>query len=136
MRKSLLLLTPLLLAGCVNDTASYKIDPNDHAITVRVVQDYFWSKQARLRVTATRLPDCQRLLDVGEVDIAGLEIELFASGPGLYTLRSGDDVWLVETQGCSEREAPAADAVTGQALGVFYLDEHNKMVFESAEAAS
>ncbi|MGH8853600.1 MAG: hypothetical protein ACREWI_04895 [Telluria sp.] len=136
MRKPLLLLTPLLLAGCVNDTASYRIDSNDHAITVRVVQDYFWSKDAKLRLTATRLPDCQRLLDLGEVRLKDLEIELFASGPNLYTLRSGEDVWQVETTGCTELEAPAANAVTGQALGVFYLDETNKLVFEALDAAS
>ena len=50
MRKPLLLLpslfASLLLAGCVNDSASYQIEGNDHALTVRVLQDYFWSKNA------------------------------------------------------------------------------------------
>ncbi len=135
MRKSFFLLVPLLLAGCVNDTASYRIDPNDHAITLRVVQDYFWSKQAKLLLTATRMPDCQRLVNLGEVTLSGLEIELFASGPDVYTLRSGEDVWQVETQGCTELEAPQANAVTGQALGVFHLDEHDKLVFEAPDTA-
>jgi hypothetical protein len=139
MRKPFILLTPLLapllLAGCVNDTASYRIEANDHALTLRVVQDYFWSKQAKLRLTATRLPDCQRLMDLGEVTLSGLEIELFASGPNLYTLRSGEDVWQVDTGGCTELEAPDANAVTGQALGVFHLDEHDKLVFEAAAAS-
>jgi hypothetical protein len=140
MRKPLLLtvplLAPLLLAGCVNDTASYRIDSNDHAITLRVVQDYFWEKQASLRLTAVRMPDCQRQLDLGEVALSGLEIELFASGPNVYTLRSGEDTWQVETQGCTQLDAPEAKAVSGQALGVFHLDEHDKLVFEAAEAAS
>ena len=43
------LLAPLLLTGCVNDTASYQIEGNDHALTVRVVQDYFWSKQGTVK---------------------------------------------------------------------------------------
>jgi hypothetical protein len=43
MRSTLLLLTPLLvLTGCVNESASYEIDSNDHALTVLVMQDYFW----------------------------------------------------------------------------------------------
>jgi hypothetical protein len=129
------LLAPLLLAGCVNDTATYQIDSNDHALTVRVVQDYFWKKEGTVRLTAARLPDCQRQMELGEVALSGLEIELFASGPNLYTLRSGKDTWQVETTGCTQLEAPEANAVTGQALGVFHLDEQGKLVFEAAEAA-
>ena len=130
------LLAPLLLAGCVNDSATYRIDPNDHAITLRVMQDYFWSRQATLRLTAVRLPDCQRQVELGEVALSGLEIELFETSPNVYTLRSGEDTWQVETQTCSRLEAPDAKAVTGQALGVFHLDDNKKLVFEAAEAAS
>jgi hypothetical protein len=138
MRKPFFLLTTLLaplLSGCVNDSATYPIESNEHALTVRVVQDYFWSKNATLRLTAARLPDCQRQFELGEVSLSGLEIELFASGPTLYTLRAGEDVWQVDTQGCTEMEAPEANAVTGQALGNFHIDEENKLVFEAAEAA-
>lgn len=138
MRKPLILffplLAPLLLAGCVNDTASYPIEGKEHALTVRVMQDYFWSKDATLRLTAARMPDCQRQLDLGKVSLSGLELELFASGPSVYTLRSGEDVWQVDTQGCTELEAPEANAVTGQALGSFHLDEHDKLVFEAPAA--
>lgn len=138
MRKPLMLLVPLfaplLLAGCVNDSASYQIEGKEHALTLRVVQDYFWSKHATLRLTAARLPDCQRQMDLGEVSLSGLEIELFASGSNVYTLRSGEDVWQVDTQSCIELEAPEANAVTGQALGSFHLDEHDKLVFEAPAA--
>ena len=140
MRQPLFLLPPLLasllLAGCVNDSVSYQIEGKEHALTVRVLQDYFWSKDATLRLTAARMPDCQRQMELGEVALSGLEIELFESGPNLYTLRSGEDVWQVETQGCTELEAPQADAVTGQALGSFHLDEHDKLVFEEAGAGA
>jgi hypothetical protein len=135
MRKPLFLLPPLLatllLTGCVNDSESYQIESNDHALTVRVMQEYFWNKDATLRLIATRMPDCQRQFELGRVPLSGLEIELFASGPNQYTLRSGEDVWQVETQGCTELEAPPADAVTGQALGSFHLED-DKLVFEPA----
>ncbi|CAN7163568.1 hypothetical protein [Massilia sp. LjRoot122] len=129
------LFAPLLLAGCVNDWASYQIEGKEHALTLRVVQDYFWSKEATLRLTAARMPDCQRQMELGKVSLSGLEIELFASGPTVYTLRVGEDVWQVDTQGCTELEAPDASAVTGQALGSFHLDEHDKLVFEAANAS-
>lgn len=138
MRKPFYLLPPLfaslLLAGCVNDSASYPLEGKDHALTVRLMQDYFWSKDATLRLTAARMPDCQRQMELGTVSLSGLEIELFASGPNVYTLRSGEDVWQVETEGCTELEAPEANAVTGQALGSFHLDEDDKLVFEAAAA--
>ena len=138
MRKSFFLLTPLLaslLAGCVNDSATYPIEGKEHALTLRLLQDYFWSKDATLRLTAARMPDCQRQMELGQVPLSGLEIELFASGPNLYTLRAGEDVWQVETEGCTELEAPEANAVTGQALGSFHLDENDKLVFEAAGTA-
>ena len=129
------LLAPLLLAGCVNDSASYQIEGKEHALTVRVVQDYFWSKEGTVRLTAARLPDCQRQMELGELPLPGLEIELFSSGPNLYTLRAGEDTWQVETQGCTQLEAPDANAVTGQMLGAFHLDANGKLVFEAAETA-
>lgn len=135
LRPLAVLLAPFMLAGCVNDTASFQIEGKDHSLTLRVVQDYFWSKDATLRLTATRMPDCMRQMELGEVSLSGLEIELFASGPNVYTLRSGEDVWQVDTQACTELEAPKANAVTGQALGSFHIDEHDKLVFEAPGAA-
>ncbi len=140
MRTPFSLFTPLLaaalLAGCVNDSVSYPIEGKDHSLTLRLVQNTFWSKEAGLRLTATRMPDCMRQFTLGDVSLSGLEIELFASGPNVYTLRAGEDVWQVDTGSCIELEAPEANAVTGQALGTFHLDEGNKLVFEAAEAAA
>lgn len=132
MRKSLLL-APLLaplLAGCVDDSATYHIDGNQHVLTVRATQDYFWSKEVRLELIASRMPDCQRRIALGRLAPDELELELFASGENEYTLRAGEQAWRVETQGCSELTAP--ETVTGQPLGLFHLDEHKKLIFEAA----
>lgn len=130
MRK-LLLLTPLLLAGCVDDSATYYIDGNQHALTVRVLQEYFWKKDVTIDLLASRMPDCQRRIPLGALPMSDVEIELFQSGENVYTLRAGEQAWRVETAGCSELEAP--EQVTGQPLGLFHLDENNKLVFEKAE---
>ena len=135
MRSPLLLLTPLLLlAGCVNESASYAIDSSDHALTVIVTQDYFWSKQANLAVVATRLPDCQRQFDLGKAPLTDLNVELFSTGDESFLLRSGDDMWQVETQGCTELPPPSAN-VQAQPIGVFHLDSKKKLVFERADGA-
>ena len=130
MRK-LLLLTPLLLAGCVDDSATYYIDGNQHALTVRAMQEYFWKKDVTLDLLASRMPDCQRRIPLGALPMSDVEIELFQSGENVYTLRAGEQAWRVETEGCSELEAP--EQVTGQPLGLFHLDENKKLVFEKAE---
>lgn len=136
MRSSLLLLTPLLLlTGCVNESASYQIDSNDHALTVVVTQDYFWSKRARLQVIASHMPDCQRQFDLGKTPLADLNIELFSTGDETFLLRAGDEMWQVETQNCTQLGEPSAD-VQAQPIGVFHLDAKKRLVFERAEGAA
>lgn len=136
MRKVLISLAPLLLAGCVNESASYYIDGNEHALSLRAQQERFWSKRVTLRLVATRLPECQRQLVLGDVPLSGLDVELFASGDNVYALRAGDQVWQVETQGCTELAVPA-QGVVGQPLGAFRLDgAGKKLVFEKAAATA
>ena len=129
--RPLFLLAPLLLAGCVDDSATYYIDGNQHALTVRATQEYFWSKEISLSLLASRMPDCQRRIPLGALPLADVEIELFESGQDVYTLRAGELSWRVELDGCSEMEAP--EQVTGQPLGLFHLDDNKKMIFERAE---
>jgi hypothetical protein len=132
--RSPLLLLPLLLAGCVNETASYAIDGSDHALTVIVTQDYFWSKQAGLRLIASRLPDCQRQFDLGKTPMADLNVELFSTGDNSFLLRAGDEMWQVDTQTCTKLPEPSEN-VQAQPIGVFHLDGAKKLVFERAEGA-
>ncbi len=78
MRK-LLLLTPLLLAGCVDDSATYYIEGNTHALTVRAVQEQFWKKEVTLDLIAARMPDCQRRFELATLPVSDVELELFGS---------------------------------------------------------
>lgn len=135
MRTSLILLAPLLLAGCVDQSASYAIDGNDHALIVRAEQERFWSDEVTLHVIASRLPDCQRQLALGSVPLGDLDLELFANGDDVYTLRAGERQWQVETRGCTELAAPA-QAATTRPLGAFHLDDSKKLVFEPAAATA
>jgi hypothetical protein len=127
----LTLTSTLLLAGCTNESASYLIDGADHAVTVIVTQDYFWSKQTGLRVIASRLPDCQRQFDLGKTPLADLNVELFSTGAETFLLRSGDAMWQVDTQNCSQLPEPS-DNVEAQPVGVFHFDAKKRFVFEKA----
>jgi hypothetical protein len=134
MRKALIFLAPLVLAGCVNESASYYIDGNEHALTVRAEQEYFWSKQVTLRLIASRLPDCQRQLVLGKVPLPELDVEVFASGDNVYTLRAGEQIWQVDAQACAQLPTPAQ--AMGTPVGEFRLGAGRKMVFEQAAAST
>ncbi|MES2151926.1 MAG: hypothetical protein V4508_19275 [Pseudomonadota bacterium] len=133
MRRTLLLLTPLLLAGCVNESASYFVSGNEHTLTVRAEQDYFWQDEVTLKLIAARLPDCQRQFTLGKLPATGLVVELFAAGDNVFTLRAGKQLWQIETQTCTQLAAPAPNAL-GDPLGSFKLSD-DKMVFEAAAPA-
>lgn len=133
MRKILLATLPLLLTACVNDSATYYVDgTNNHTLSLRRQQDYFWTDNVRLTLLAARLPECQRQIPLGDALRDDVEMEVFASGENRWTLRSGEQVWQVETQGCSliGETGPA----TGEKVGTFKLDG-DKLLFEPAVAA-
>ena len=132
MRKTLIVLTPLLLAGCIKQSASYYVsDARDHAITVRAEQEYVWDQRISLTLVASRFPDCQRAIKLQKVPKPDVVVELFSSGENVFTVRSGDELKQFEMQGCTELPTPAPNAI-GQAVGVFRLGEGEKMDFEAS----
>lgn len=138
MRKTLILLTTMLLAGCVNDSASYYIDGRDHALTIRREQDYFWRDRVKVSLVAARLPDCQRLHELTDIAHAErVKAELFAAGDNLWNLRLDDRLWQIDTQSCTEltelQNDPKADL--GQPLGSFEVED-GKLVFTALPGAA
>lgn len=133
MRRRLLVLTPLLLAGCVDQSTSYTVNGNrDQALTVRAEQEYFWSDEVTLRLIVSRLPDCQRQHPLTTLPVPQVDIELYASGENLFTLRAGKQAWQVDMQTCEQSPA-APQSAPGDKLGSFKLGDE-KMVFEPAAA--
>jgi hypothetical protein len=128
MRKILLATLPLLLTACVNDSATYYADgSNNHTLSLRRQQDYFWNNDVKLTLLAARLPDCQRQIVLGEMDAEDVNFELFSDDERHWSLRSGNQVWQVETQKCTlvSETGPA----TGEKVGTFKLDG-DRLVFE------
>lgn len=125
------LLLPLLLTGCARDSATYYVDgaSSGHTLSLRREQDYFWNDNVRLTLVATRMPECQRQIPMGEMLLDEVDVELFSSPDNFWSLRSGDQVWQVETQTCAlmSENGPA----TGTKVGDFKVLD-NKLVFEAA----
>lgn len=130
MSKRLILLTPLLLSACVNGSAHYSAaDGNDRALIVRAQQEYFWQKEVNLQLIASNLPDCQRQLRLGKVPVEGLDVELYADGDEVYTLRSAGQSWQVALRTCEQ--VTAVQEASGKPLGSFRLLD-DKLVFVQA----
>lgn len=133
MRKLLAVLISLLLTACVDDSASYYVDKDssNHALTVRRVQEQLWSDDVLVTLTLTRLPECQRRITLALMPADEVELELFANGDNIWTLRAGTLLWQVDTETCTEFEE--AKGELGEALGSFKI-ENNKLVFEPVAA--
>ena len=135
MRLPLIFLAPLLLSGCFIETSTYVIDLNtDHAITLKVEKDNFWTKEGTLRVVMSRLPDCQRQYELGSVWLADLQVELFGNGNNVYTLRAGEQMWQINIETCTNLGEPKA-GVAGLPVGNFKF-ENKELVFLKAGAAA
>jgi len=136
MRKILFLVPLLLLAGCVNDSATFYVDGSrEHTLTVRRQQEYFWKEDAQYTLMAARLPDCQRAIALGEMPLEGLDFELFASGDNVWSLRAGKYVWQVETQGCTLVSEGGSTTATGAKLGTYSAESKKTKMRFDAEAA-
>ncbi|MTV39963.1 hypothetical protein [Duganella radicis] len=131
MRNTLILLTPLLLAACVDDSASYYADGpvGNHALTIHRAQKHFWSSESRVELIMQRLPDCIRRVELTEMPAEDVEIELLSGGDNVWTLRAGAEMWQVETQTCTQYPDVKGDG--GELMGVFRPDG-NKFVYEAA----
>ncbi|MET0321515.1 MAG: hypothetical protein ABW069_12415 [Duganella sp.] len=136
MRKTPLLLisllTPLLLAGCVDDSASYFVDgkAGSHALTVHRAQKHFWSNVTTVELIMQRLPDCMRRIELTDLPADEVEIELLSGGDNVWTLRSGSEAWQVESQTCTLYPDVKGDG--GELIGVFRDDGSGRFVFEEA----
>ena len=129
MRRTLFLLMPLLLAGCVRDSATYYISGNEHTVSVRAEQEYFWDDSLNLSLAAARLPECQRLFRLGKAT-PDVQLTLHADGENTYTLKSQAETWTFETTRCTML---APNPSPGQIVGSFRLEE-KELVFTPAAA--
>ena len=130
MRKILIVLTSLMLAACVDDSASYYADSTgNHALTVHRAQKHFWSGASSVELIMQRLPDCLRRIQLDEMPADDVEIELLSGGDNVWTLRAGKEMWQVETQSCTQYPDVKGDG--GELIGVFRADG-GKLVFEAA----
>lgn len=131
---TLLIITSLALTGCTSATATYRIDGNDQTLSVRAIQDYFWSDVMSASMITARMPECQRKIDLGKIPKLDFDIEVFDSGDNVYTLRAGEQMWQINIETCTNLGEPQA-GVSGLPVGNFKF-ENKELVFLKAGAAA
>jgi hypothetical protein len=122
--RSGLLLAPLalLLAGCLQDTASYTFPEKDHAITLVRNQTWPWESTMSLEVVAIRLPECH---EGGRVEAVRLDapITLYRApdeyAEPMFILQVDSRDYAVSTQSCQVQKFEAPPPDRGVKLGVF-----------------
>ena len=137
MRKLLIVMLSILLSGCVQDFAIYMFDGQEHSLTIRRQQRYFWQDSVEVQLMATNLPQCQRLHILSSEAAADIKVELFAAGDGLWNIRMGEQLWQAQTTTCNDltemENDPQADL--GQPVGQFVVVD-DKLEFEAAPQAA
>jgi hypothetical protein len=128
-------LAVLLLAGCVNDSASYLIEGNQEHITLVRSQDWFWQDTVTLSVTVTRMPECRGGMAVKDVPRRAA-MDLYwaptAYAEPLYILHAGTGYYAISTAGCRVQPFKQTPGNPGPPVGSF-REQDGKFRFVPAQ---
>jgi hypothetical protein len=126
--KRWMLLMPLvpLLAGCLQDTASYAFPEKNHAITLVRNQTWPWQSTLDVTVIALRLPECNGGGDIK--DVAEEAAFTLYQAPNeypepIFMLKVDQRVFAVSTQSCRVQEFKETPDDLGQKLGAFMVKD-------------
>jgi hypothetical protein len=132
-RVALLGLLPLL-AACENSATAYMVDGNQHALVLVREQPYFWTAEVNQAVIVSRLPACQRKVDIHPSPTELVEMEVYEAGDLLWALRQGTRWYLASTERCLVQDwldAPATPP--GALVGTFRLREGKPAFMRAGE---
>lgn len=128
----------LLLAGCMNESATLALDDKEHRLTLQVRQPWFWEQKVELEVLVSRLPDCQRRSRIGTAMPAEVALDVLRPDPGefaepILVLRQGSRHFALGLATCEIQPFKAAPKNPGTPLGAFRM-EGTKLKFNAAPA--
>lgn len=96
---ALLAMLPLF-AACENSATSMMVEGKDHALVLIREQPVFWNDQVRQRIVSSRLPDCQRRVEIHPDKVEMAPIAVYEAGHLLWALHQGARWYLVGTEEC------------------------------------
>lgn len=93
-----------LLAACENSATAYAVDSPQHALTLVREQPYFWTDHVNQFVVVSRLPVCQRKVEIHADAKALTPIDLYEAGDRLWAMRQGERWYLASTEACAVQD--------------------------------
>lgn len=139
MKPLMLALPALLLAGCMNESATfYLVEGRDQSLTLQAKQPWFWDQKVDLEVVMSRLPDCQRRSPLEAAMPAEIALEVFRPEAGEFAepiliLRQGGRHYALGLAGCGLQAFKAPPQKPGSLLGTFRMDGQ-RLKFKAAPA--
>lgn len=136
--KSSILALPLLLAGCMNESATYYLDGREQSLTLQAKQPWFWDQRVDLEVVLSRLPDCQRRSRLDGAMPAEIALEVLRPEAGefaepILVLRQGGRHYALGLANCELQDFKAVPQKPGVLLGTFRM-EGRRLKFNAAAA--
>ena len=138
--KPLILALPaaLLLAGCMNESATLSLDGKDQSLTLQAKQPWFWDQRVDLELVMSRLPDCQRRSRLDAAMPAEIALEVFRPEAGEFAepiliLRQGGRHYALGLANCELQAFKAAPQKPGVLLGTFRM-QGQRLKFNAAPA--
>lgn len=136
--KPLILALPLLLTGCVNESATYYLDGRERSLTLQAKQPWFWDQRVDLELVMSRLPDCQRRSRLDAATPAEIALEVFRPEAGefaepILVLRQGGRHYALGLANCELQDFKAVPQKPGVLLGTFRM-EGRRLKFNAAAA--
>lgn len=139
--KRWMLLIPFvpLLAGCLQDTASFAVDARDHAITLVRNQVWPWESTVDVEVMVLRMPECNgggSIKAVPEDAVYSLYRAPDEYPEPIFMLKVEQRVFAVSTQSCRLQEFGQMPDNLGQALGQFKVVDGKFQFVAAGKAGS
>jgi hypothetical protein len=119
MKRWLLLLLMLFLAGCAKEPAGYQIAGGNLSITIERVQSYFWSNGWELNLIVQRNPDCQRRHALKPTTGDKVRVDLYSPEPAVYILKQGKRWYVTELRNCGFDTFKEPPPEPGELVGTF-----------------
>lgn len=127
MKPLLWALPALLLAGCVNESATYHFDGREKGLTLLAKQPWFWDQRLDLEVVMSRLPICQRRSPLEAAMPGGIALDVFRPEAGEFSepilvLRQGGRHYALGLDNCELQAFKTLPQKPGLLLGTFRME--------------
>ena len=132
--RGLVLLAALpLLTACENSATSMIIENKDHALVLIREQPYFWSDEVGQYIVVSRLPVCQRRVEIHPDKTAMNPMDVYEAGQLLWALHQGGRWYLASTEGCQVQDWDnPGGRPPGSAVGRFGQSDGNPVFTPAA----